>query len=163
MQAETHVTSSSFLTFVFVLFVLYFWPLVKIEHFIVIRGKVPIAQRASQDFVFVVHFYWSTVRGTYLCRWFALGSANAQTRSISKRWTITWMLKNCIIFKFRHAFERWQSFAIFQREDEGTESLAPGPILNGLFPFPAKYDNINKKSQRSSCSPPLPEYETNRK
>ena len=37
----------------------------KIEYFIVIRGKV--ISRAGQEIVFVFHFYWSTVRATYLC------------------------------------------------------------------------------------------------
>ena len=112
------------------LFFLEDWRLGKIEYFIVIRGKVII--RAGQDIVFVFHFYWSHVRGTYLCRRVFLAIANDKTNSISKRWTIKWILINCFAFISRQAFERWQSFAVIQREDEGFESLAIGPIFNGL-------------------------------
>ena len=118
------------------------WRLVKIEHFIVIRGEVPIAQRASQDIVFVVHFYWSTVRGTYLCHWVFPGRANANSRSFAKRWTIKWILINCFPFIFRQALERWQAFAVFQREDEGFGSVAPGPIRIGLCKTRKQSDNI---------------------
>ena len=36
-----------------------------------------------------------------------------------------WMLKNCLIFCSRKAFEQWQTLTVFQREDEGRKSLVP--------------------------------------
>ena len=131
------------------------WRLVKIEHFIVIRGEVPIVQRASQDFVFVVHFYWSTVRGTYLCQWIFLWIANAKTRSCSKRWTIMWTLINCKIFTIRQALERWQTFAVFQREDEGFESLTICPRMSGLCKTRKHSVNIRTVIIRSRENYPL--------
>ena len=99
----------------------------KIEYFIVIRVKV--SSSTGQDFVRVVDFGGNNVRLRYscLCRCPSVteAMANMESRVLSKDWTISCTLENCCIFSFRKAFERWQTFAVFQGKDEGFESLAP--------------------------------------
>ena len=100
------------------------WRLGKIEYFIVIRGK---NKRAGQDTVpvYIAHFFWNIVRGIYFCHWPIFRRGNGKKRSFSKRWTIVWSHKNCTMCFCCQAFERWQTSAVTQREDEGFESVAP--------------------------------------
>ena len=104
----------------------------KIEHFIVIRVKTRLS--VGQDFVqvYIVHLFWNFVWDTYPCLWPRRGKGNEKGRRLSKRWAIVWIQINCTLFIFCQAFERWQGFAVAQREDEGFESLAPPPSWRRL-------------------------------
>lgn len=107
----------------------------KIEYFKVIMGKAS-SSRAGQDIVFVVDFSRNTVRLWYcylcLCPPLTKFTANMEACILSKDWTITWTLVNCFALIFRKAFERWQTFALFQKEDKGIKGLAPGSWWRGL-------------------------------
>ena len=93
-------------------------------------------ERLSKIEYFLFHrekcFIYQCLPGPCICRWLLLEHFTGflchwplcRFVKFLKYSNIKWILINCLLFTSRNALERWQAFAIFQREDKRFESLA---------------------------------------